>query len=181
MSSSEGMPTAVPWARRRMFGQVAKRRSSVGFWAAAFSSLIGVWNGVSLMFADFVGKPVRLAALASAIDRLYQGEEGGEMPDVPGDSGSAPEAANPILEADLALLGGPRIRQLIGLFASQGAALVAELASSEGEARRALAHKLKGSALALGLDTFAAQCAAVEEGGGADVLEARQARHLPPA
>ncbi|MGA9872687.1 MAG: Nramp family divalent metal transporter [Rhodococcus sp. (in: high G+C Gram-positive bacteria)] len=27
----------------------------IGFWAASFSSLIGVWNGVSLMFADFVG------------------------------------------------------------------------------------------------------------------------------
>lgn len=27
----------------------------VGFWSASFSSLIGVWNGVSLMFADFVG------------------------------------------------------------------------------------------------------------------------------
>ena len=27
----------------------------VGFLAAAMSSLIGVWNGVSLMFADFVG------------------------------------------------------------------------------------------------------------------------------
>ena len=27
----------------------------VGFWAAAFSSVIGVWNGVSLMFADFWG------------------------------------------------------------------------------------------------------------------------------
>jgi Mn2+/Fe2+ NRAMP family transporter len=26
----------------------------VGFWAASFSSLIGVWHGVSLMFADFV-------------------------------------------------------------------------------------------------------------------------------
>jgi len=25
----------------------------VGFWAATFSSLIGVWQGVSLMFADF--------------------------------------------------------------------------------------------------------------------------------
>lgn len=25
----------------------------VGFWAAAFSSVLGVWNGVSLMFADF--------------------------------------------------------------------------------------------------------------------------------
>lgn len=27
----------------------------VGFWAASFSSVIGVWNGVSLMFADFWG------------------------------------------------------------------------------------------------------------------------------
>ncbi len=27
----------------------------VGFFAASFSSLIGVWNGVSLMFADFLG------------------------------------------------------------------------------------------------------------------------------
>lgn len=26
----------------------------VGFWASSFSSLIGVWHGVSLMFADFV-------------------------------------------------------------------------------------------------------------------------------
>ncbi|WP_235750659.1 Nramp family divalent metal transporter [Nigerium massiliense] len=28
----------------------------VGFFAAAFSSVIGVWNGVSLMFADFMAK-----------------------------------------------------------------------------------------------------------------------------
>ncbi|MDY6050104.1 MAG: Nramp family divalent metal transporter [Corynebacterium sp.] len=27
----------------------------IGFWAASFSSLLGVWNGVSLMFADFIG------------------------------------------------------------------------------------------------------------------------------
>ncbi|WP_309069581.1 Nramp family divalent metal transporter, partial [Microbacterium sp.] len=27
----------------------------VGFWAAGFSSVLGVWNGVSLMFADFMG------------------------------------------------------------------------------------------------------------------------------
>ncbi|MFD6135417.1 Nramp family divalent metal transporter [Isoptericola sp. NPDC060257] len=26
----------------------------VGFWASSFSSVLGVWNGVSLMFADFV-------------------------------------------------------------------------------------------------------------------------------
>ncbi|QBJ22843.1 Nramp family divalent metal transporter [Haematobacter massiliensis] len=27
----------------------------IGFWSAAMSSLVGVWNGVSLMFADFLG------------------------------------------------------------------------------------------------------------------------------
>lgn len=32
----------------------------IGFWAASFSSLIGVWNGVSLMFADFVGHARKL-------------------------------------------------------------------------------------------------------------------------
>ncbi|WP_208007572.1 Nramp family divalent metal transporter [Labedella endophytica] len=27
----------------------------IGFWASSFSSILGVWNGVSLMFADFLG------------------------------------------------------------------------------------------------------------------------------
>jgi Mn2+/Fe2+ NRAMP family transporter len=34
----------------------------VGFWAAAMSSLVGVWNGVSLMFADFVARARHLPA-----------------------------------------------------------------------------------------------------------------------
>jgi Mn2+/Fe2+ NRAMP family transporter len=37
------------------YGDVASTVFLVGFWAAAMSSLIGVWNGVSLMFADFAG------------------------------------------------------------------------------------------------------------------------------
>jgi Mn2+/Fe2+ NRAMP family transporter len=37
------------------YGSVAGTVFLVGFWAAAMSSLVGVWNGVSLMFADFVG------------------------------------------------------------------------------------------------------------------------------
>ncbi len=37
------------------YGRFAGTVFLVGFWAAAMSSLIGVWNGVSLMFADFVG------------------------------------------------------------------------------------------------------------------------------
>ncbi|GAB3256912.1 Nramp family divalent metal transporter [Alteromonas gracilis] len=37
------------------YGTAAGTVFLVGFWAAAMSSLVGVWNGVSLMFADFMG------------------------------------------------------------------------------------------------------------------------------
>lgn len=37
------------------YGSWAGKVFLVGFWAAAMSSLVGVWNGVSMMFADFVG------------------------------------------------------------------------------------------------------------------------------
>jgi Mn2+/Fe2+ NRAMP family transporter len=37
------------------YGKVIGTGFLVGFWAASFSSVIGVWNGVSLMFADFWG------------------------------------------------------------------------------------------------------------------------------
>jgi Mn2+/Fe2+ NRAMP family transporter len=37
------------------YGSAAGTVFLIGFWAAAMSSLVGVWNGVSLMFADFVG------------------------------------------------------------------------------------------------------------------------------
>ncbi|TFD08242.1 Nramp family divalent metal transporter [Cryobacterium sp. TMT1-66-1] len=37
------------------YGAVVGTGFLVGFWAASFSSIIGVWNGVSLMFADFWG------------------------------------------------------------------------------------------------------------------------------
>ncbi|MBX9575414.1 MAG: Nramp family divalent metal transporter [Caulobacteraceae bacterium] len=36
------------------FGRPVAVAFLIGFWATAFSSLIGVWQGVSLMFADFV-------------------------------------------------------------------------------------------------------------------------------
>lgn len=38
------------------YGRWAGKIFLVGFWAAAMSSLIGVWNGVSLMFADFFAR-----------------------------------------------------------------------------------------------------------------------------
>lgn len=37
------------------YGEVVGTGFLIGFWAASFSSIIGVWNGVSLMFADFWG------------------------------------------------------------------------------------------------------------------------------
>ncbi|HSK40089.1 MAG TPA: Nramp family divalent metal transporter [Arenibaculum sp.] len=40
---------------KERYGIVIGNAFLFGFWAAAFSSVIGVWNGVSLMFADFWG------------------------------------------------------------------------------------------------------------------------------
>lgn len=40
---------------KERYGDVVGTGFLVGFWAASFSSIIGVWNGVSLMFADFWG------------------------------------------------------------------------------------------------------------------------------
>lgn len=40
---------------RAEYGHAVGTGFLVGFWAAAFSSLLGVWNGVGLMFADFWG------------------------------------------------------------------------------------------------------------------------------
>lgn len=37
------------------YGAVMKYVFLIGFWAASFSSVLGVWNGVSIMFADFWG------------------------------------------------------------------------------------------------------------------------------
>lgn len=120
-------------------------------------------------FVDFVGKPVRLAVLANAIDQLFRQEgasieQPAQLAAVP--PTNQPEWANPVLDADLPLLGMARIRQLVALFESQGRVLVDKLAQGEGKEQRQLAHKLKGSALALGLTEFASYCAALEAGGG---------------
>nr|WP_277605151.1 TMAO reductase system sensor histidine kinase/response regulator TorS [Aeromonas sp. MR16] len=118
-------------------------------------------------FADFVGKPVRLAALAGAIARQCKEEDASIAQAGTEATASRPAAGNAMLEADLPMLGLPRIRQLVALFESQGAELVAALVASEpGEARRQWAHKLKGSALALGLSELATHCAELEAGGG---------------
>ncbi|MFM5431325.1 TMAO reductase system sensor histidine kinase/response regulator TorS [Aeromonas veronii] len=121
-------------------------------------------------FVDFVGKPVRLAVLANSIDQLFRQEGAAIEPRVQlsaaAPSTNQPEWTNPVLDADLPLLGMARIRQLVALFESQGRVLVDKLAQDEGSEQRQLAHKLKGSALALGLTEFANHCAALEAGGG---------------
>ncbi|MEU0265082.1 Nramp family divalent metal transporter [Nocardioides sp. NPDC006303] len=38
------------------YGTFAGTIFLIGFWATAMSTLVGAWNGVSLMFADFVGQ-----------------------------------------------------------------------------------------------------------------------------
>lgn len=40
---------------RERYGSAVGTTFLVGFWAASFSSVLGVWNGVSLMFADYLG------------------------------------------------------------------------------------------------------------------------------
>lgn len=121
-------------------------------------------------FVDFVGKPVRLAVLANAIDQLFRQEGASIEPQVQLSVAvpptNQPGWTNPVLDADLPLLGMARIRQLVALFESQGRVLVDKLARGEGSEQRQLAHKLKGSALALGLTEFASHCAALEAGGG---------------
>ncbi|MCL8024868.1 Nramp family divalent metal transporter [Nocardioides bruguierae] len=60
---------------KERYGTAAGTVFLVGFWSAAMSSLIGVWNGVSLMFADFVGH-VRA-------ERAERAGEAGVDPDAP--------------------------------------------------------------------------------------------------
>lgn len=60
------------------YGFWAGQMFLVGFWAASMSSLIGVWNGVSMMFADFVGNSrrrikARLDAKATDTERAEAG------------------------------------------------------------------------------------------------------------
>ncbi len=45
---------------RDRYGDVVGILFLIGFWAASFSSIVGVWNGVSLMFADFIGNLKKL-------------------------------------------------------------------------------------------------------------------------
>src|SRR5690606_3036687 len=48
---------------RERFGTTVWALFMVGFWATSMSSILGVWNGVSLMFSDFVRNLRGLPAL----------------------------------------------------------------------------------------------------------------------
>ncbi|PZU54661.1 MAG: iron transporter [Brevundimonas sp.] len=56
---------------RDRFGRPISILFLVGFWAATFSSLIGVWQGVSLMFADFYG---HVAGRSRGLEHGIQGD-----------------------------------------------------------------------------------------------------------
>lgn len=72
-----------------------------------------------------------------------------------------------MLDEDLRQLGAKRIVTMLRLFEQQGEALVSELLmTAPGEARRQLAHKLRGSAASLGLIALAALCEQLEAGLG---------------
>ncbi len=54
------------------YGEFIGSAFLVGFWAASFSSVLGVWNGVSLMFADFWGNMRGVALfLALGVNQLW--------------------------------------------------------------------------------------------------------------
>ncbi|MFF5564398.1 Nramp family divalent metal transporter [Streptomyces sp. NPDC012623] len=62
------------------FGATTAKLFLVGFFATSFSSLIGVWHGVSLMFADFV-------------ERMRKGRAGGTEPAGTEPAGTVEEVA----------------------------------------------------------------------------------------
>ncbi|MCS3454776.1 two-component system sensor histidine kinase TorS [Aeromonas sp. BIGb0405] len=153
-------------------------------------------------FAGFVGKPVRLAELADSIAGIFippmnphalqsalpvadgqAREEEVAPPHVGYSRHAGPWEADPaelaavgaILDEDLRQLGSKRIATMLRLFEQQGEGLVSELlVTAPGEARRRLAHKLRGSAASLGLNALAALCEQLEAGQGDPEALARQ-------
>ncbi|MGP3968910.1 Nramp family divalent metal transporter [Streptomyces sp. 6N223] len=61
------------------FGTATSNLFLIGFFAAAFTSVIGVWHGVSLLFADFVARLREEPGAGSATD-VARGEREGSWP-----------------------------------------------------------------------------------------------------
>ena len=53
VEGEEGLVTVANVLENR-FGAVTRLLFLLGFWSAAYTSLLGVWSGVSYLFADFV-------------------------------------------------------------------------------------------------------------------------------
>ncbi|MET9591156.1 Nramp family divalent metal transporter [Streptomyces sp. NPDC006516] len=64
------------------FGSATAKLFLVGFFATSFSSLIGVWHGVSLMFADFVER-IRAAGSGEAAEQPARVRVGRQERSVP--------------------------------------------------------------------------------------------------
>ncbi|MGP3985367.1 Nramp family divalent metal transporter [Streptomyces sp. 3N207] len=66
----------------KRFGSSTSTLFLIGFFAASFSSLVGVWHGVSLMFADFVERlrAARGLAAEAGVAPLTRGEQERSMP-----------------------------------------------------------------------------------------------------
>ncbi|WP_406033215.1 Nramp family divalent metal transporter [Nocardioides sp. NBC_00163] len=56
VDDGEGGMLDLAGVLRERYGEFAGTFFLIGFWAAAMSTLVGAWNGVSLMFADFIGQ-----------------------------------------------------------------------------------------------------------------------------
>ncbi|MBO8194117.1 Nramp family divalent metal transporter [Streptomyces oryzae] len=66
----------------KRFGSSTSTLFLIGFFAASFSSLVGVWHGVSLMFADFVERlrAARGLAAEAGVAPLTRGEQERSVP-----------------------------------------------------------------------------------------------------
>ncbi len=113
-------------------------------------------------FDGFVGKPVRLTALADALAaQLGNGVALLPMPT----RGRETERVNwPQLEQDCSVLGTTLLDTMVTQFEADASDTLKALAHADIDEATALAHKLKGGAGALGLSAVAQQCLAMEQG-----------------
>jgi Mn2+/Fe2+ NRAMP family transporter len=92
------------------FGAFTSTLFLIGFFATSFTSLIGVWHGVSLMFADFVE---RLRAARKGVDSGDSGEGGSGSGEAEGGSvGESGEGGAQAAQAVQAVARGARERSL---------------------------------------------------------------------
>ncbi|MEL6140363.1 MAG: Nramp family divalent metal transporter [Bacteroidota bacterium] len=73
-----GLVTSIANELGRTLGSIGKWSFLLGFWGAVFSSMVGVWNGVPYMFADFMQqyqnrlRPERTVDIISSHNSYYR-------------------------------------------------------------------------------------------------------------